>query len=189
MRSIRIDTGMTRRLLNLLTFASLLLFVAIVALWAASYGAAMSVSHFSPRGREPVPKGQEEYAARLYRKMWVGVALGRVYFLWVPRAGDPLDASEIGWALHAKPPVAWPPGGTLLERAGFYVYWEEWFRTVRVPAWSLALPAAILPALATARRRRRRRLHEQGRCPRCGYDLRATPGRCPECGTAATTPT
>jgi hypothetical protein len=30
--------------------------------------------------------------------------------------------------------------------------------------------------------RRRRR---QGRCPACGYDLRATPGRCPECGHVA----
>lgn len=31
--------------------------------------------------------------------------------------------------------------------------------------------------------RRRRRAARDGRCPACGYDLRATPGRCPECGT------
>jgi hypothetical protein len=34
---------------------------------------------------------------------------------------------------------------------------------------------------------RRRICHKRamhGRCPTCGYDLRASPGRCPECGTA-----
>jgi hypothetical protein len=30
-------------------------------------------------------------------------------------------------------------------------------------------------------------LREQGRCPACGYDLRASPGRCPECGTVPPT--
>jgi hypothetical protein len=48
----------------------------------------------------------------------------------------------------------------------------------------------ILPARWLARRRsawlplvsRRERRRRAGRCPACGYDLRATPGRCPECG-------
>ena len=35
------------------------------------------------------------------------------------------------------------------------------------------------------RRRRLVRRVVAGRCPACGYDLRATPGRCPECGRAA----
>ena len=32
---------------------------------------------------------------------------------------------------------------------------------------------------------RRERAKRYGRCPNCGYDLRATPGRCPECGAEA----
>ena len=44
-------------------------------------------------------------------------------------------------------------------------------------------PAAYI--VATFRRVRRARRDREGRCPACGYDLRASPGKCPECGAEA----
>jgi hypothetical protein len=53
-----------------------------------------------------------------------------------------------------------------------------------VPAW-LSLPAtAALPCLWLFRMIRHRYRADCGRCPSCGYDLRASPERCPECGMA-----
>jgi hypothetical protein len=49
-----------------------------------------------------------------------------------------------------------------------------------------AAPPAIWLATATSRWWLRRRRGSEGRCPSCGYDLRATPQRCPECGAAPT---
>jgi hypothetical protein len=59
--------------------------------------------------------------------------------------------------------------------------------TVVVPYSHLLLLTSLLPLLVLARllwqsaiRARRRR---RGLCPRCGYDLRASPEICPECGS------
>jgi hypothetical protein len=55
---------------------------------------------------------------------------------------------------------------------------------VKFPIWIPLLLSAALPAAWLIRRRTGYRWH-LGLCPRCGYDLRATPDRCPECGFSA----
>jgi hypothetical protein len=54
---------------------------------------------------------------------------------------------------------------------------------IGVPHWfaAAALAGAALPRLRRVWVDRRRRVGV-GLCPKCGYDLRATPDRCPECG-------
>jgi len=58
---------------------------------------------------------------------------------------------------------------------------------IRIGWWVIFL-AALLPTapstfLVLRQWRKERRLARTGRCPNCGYDLRATRDRCPECGT------
>src|SRR5689334_12675489 len=48
------------------------------------------------------------------------------------------------------------------------------------PLWFLSTLFAILPVRWFWLHRQSRA--SKGRCPTCGYDLRATPERCPECG-------
>src|SRR5688500_10191062 len=63
-----------------------------------------------------------------------------------------------------------------------------YFDTVPWLGWASAAFAVATFALLLRQARRivtaQTRI-SQGLCPRCGYDLRATPGRCPECGAAS----
>lgn len=81
-----------------------------------------------------------------------------------------------------------------LAAGGFGLVWRHrsppWTTRLAVmtPYWFfvlLTLPAPSLWAARYFRRRRDQRRSAAGRCPACGYDLRATQGRCPECGAAA----
>jgi hypothetical protein len=100
-------------------------------------------------------------------------------------------------------PVAQFPRDTLDPT--MTVHWNFWGllsaehdnrKVNRSPLWHIfAIPYSLLAIIFSAppgirlrahvRERRRSRI---GRCPTCGYDLRATPERCPECGAVATTP-
>jgi hypothetical protein len=62
----------------------------------------------------------------------------------------------------------------------------HWLRMYHPHALALL---AILPAARALLALRTLRRAAAGKCPQCGYDLRATPDRCPECGTAGSTST
>jgi hypothetical protein len=58
-------------------------------------------------------------------------------------------------------------------------------RITRVPFWTVAAGAMLLPLCwlcVACRRMRVERLVRRGLCTRCRYDLRFSPERCPECG-------
>lgn len=57
----------------------------------------------------------------------------------------------------------------------------EGVTAIAVPHWFLGLCLAAMSSFGFVKLWRRAR-RSPGRCPACGYDLRASPGRCPECG-------
>jgi hypothetical protein len=97
---------------------------------------------------------------------------------------------------HSSPPgpffVLWAndQSGRLGWLGFHYASWQSpvltgW--TIGLPHWLLALIAGALPGVRVAGSARRRYRKSRGRCPKCTYDLRATPDRCPECGMAPAT--
>src|SRR5436190_23205976 len=179
---------MARRLLNLLTLLSLLLCVAVAALWVRSYQA-----HDVLSWRQADNVGGERYS--WYRV----VASGRGQFAYscdaevyqLPSITSREAARALGrwqWLGWQRGFVGYPApgfGGSPNLWWGFHFAWRGDLSTmvheVVVPYWAMALPAAFLPVWWVLRKLRPPA--RPGTCRRCGYDLRATPDRCPECGT------
>jgi hypothetical protein len=144
----------------------------MLVLWARSYVVSDSVDWSTATGRA----GFSSLDGRL--------SIGRVSVSAASMSRIPRGVS------YRSEPAAYAQSTNL--RPG----WSSWFGfqatdvsqpgfrvvDVRIPYWFPSL--LLLVSLAWWIVRRRRQL-QPGRCPTCGYDLRATPTRCPECGGPA----
>jgi hypothetical protein len=160
------------RLLNLVSLVSLLLCVAMVALWVRSYRAVDTVTWSRGGLLEAFTM-----PGRLYLRHSSGA--------WsngggVGHTARPVDAADRDYRWKAY--VEWHALGVGYRYLPPLVAGAPRSHEITVPLWYLLAPALLAPALAAARIRRARQRRVAGLCPRCGYDLRATPGKCPECG-------
>jgi hypothetical protein len=159
-----------RRLVTLAGVASLLLCVATVALWVRSYWRFDKFTRLFVR----------DYR---YREWELSSMLGEFDFnaRLLAYHYPPDRDREVLWRYESGRSARWP---ARLSSFGFRREYNglDLDVVITFPHWSLALLFAILPALHLRTAIRSRRRGRPGHCPRCGYDLRATPDRCPECG-------
>jgi hypothetical protein len=167
---------MTRKLFTLCSATSLLLCVAMCALWARSYRVGTTWGYYAEQGVDG-----------MWHDRYLASQAGELHFVAFRQDAPSYDrrgrfhGSDYAWR-------ASPHGETSWRLAGFsydhfpHMPAREW-RDWGVPYWVLALITGAIPVACVAHRRRSVR-HGRGLCKACGYDLRATPERCPECGTA-----
>ena len=192
-----------RRLLNLVSTLSLLLFIAVVAAWVRGLfvGDRWVLPQNPVTGVVTSPWGDRD----TWRARYV-ISSGGGRLQWVRVEHKDGHAELAG---HSSPPPSrviidyWGRalpndrrGGALgfayFVREKHYVpgptgnhatFWG--FRTVTVPYWSLASVSGAIASAGVASLVRRRRGRDRaclGLCPACGYNVCATPDRCPECG-------
>jgi hypothetical protein len=177
-----------RRLLNLVTLLSLLLCLAVCALWVRS------VWGFCDAITATRASSWTAYSCENT------LCLQRVFKVGGPSAASAsvLPASN-RWQVGLGGKVYGPRYHQMMSTRSPHVGgfspdvssgpYDAWSRTevrfLAFPHWVVAALCAVVPLARLAVGVRDRRRHATGLCPRCGYDLRATPDRCPECGTAA----
>ena len=193
--------AISRRLLDGLTFLSLLLCAVAAALWVRGYFVADAVDwHRLTSG----PGTTTKWVGSVHngRGALAVATIARTIRNPAPGGGTRRPVLERGTAkrgLHWAPgpprrPSAPPEYGGF--RAGFFesVSHTSTSRAggvlsrgsaVTVSWWVPVVLLSVLPVVRgvrLVRRRRRDRRMRMGLCLHCGYDLRGSPGICPECG-------
>jgi hypothetical protein len=161
---------------TLLSAISLLLCMAVCALWVRSYWVCDMV------GYESAYSATSAYSlnGQMFCQRLVTIPFEIPLSGWAYSHDDasnfnpsfPAEASVLGFA-HTEQ-----------SRRFLDSSWRETWTVV--PHYAIAALCAVLPAWSTLRWWCHRNRRATGRCAVCGYDLRATPDRCPECGTAPT---
>jgi ribosomal protein L37E len=168
----RYNASMRRRLLTTISVLSLVLCLAVSALWVRSYFRSETIA------RQGEMSSEDGQAA-----LWMTSSRGGLRIGWQRRIPD-AKASPPGFAYKA----GFPARQDYDHGRGGFGYNDRPFafgnwRNVGAPHWAVAsvLLAAGTPCLY------RRKPSDPRLCRRCGYNLTGnTSGVCPECGTPTT---
>jgi hypothetical protein len=185
---------MKRRLLNLVTLISLLLFVAVLVLWVWTHSRSQSIRYTNGKGRivDVISYDGSLHLQHLrgYRDPPWQPKPGRFWFF----SGDRYDwqyrrcsanHALIGFRVASNHDVR----QAMVAGAGAVVITSNFYALV-IPLWfllSVFLAVPVCRAGAYARRIVSARRKSAGLCGACGYDLTGNvSGVCPECGRGAT---
>ena len=176
---------MKRRLFRFLSVVSLVLCMATCVLWVRSYW---------------IHDGFQWYRSRSEGFEWASLIAtqGRIVIsaerdnrfltdISPPPESDSYfraeGSKEPEWSI--SPLSTWRCAGLVYGRQSDVAEYPEVRIELIIPSWMPVVAAAIALACNLFRYTRgfvKGRRRDRGRCPSCGYDLRATLDRCPECG-------
>jgi hypothetical protein len=154
-------------LFNSVAVISLLLCLAINAMWVVSFKHGSAVS-YANRPHSSPQKIRWIYAS--HGRIWFGYGENFASVLGMTYQWTTLDSHAV-ICTHNFAGFGYTRFGELHQMSG-----------IVVPYWFVSLATASTPLIWMYRRKTLTR-GEPGCCNICGYDLRATPDRCPECGT------
>jgi hypothetical protein len=180
-----------RKAFTIASAVSLVLFVGTVVLWGRSYSQ-------SPSTAGNLAFGSLSRGSRTFRYVLFLSYAGRLEGEVDRETGSDEESVDL-IGLHCfQSDLTFDMGPqeppSVLSASAFHGSYErsEWPAVAKtylkltfiVPYWPLAAMFGLAPTIWICRYVVRRSHRRSGRCPSCGYDLRATPDRCPECGAA-----